>query len=87
MASLFKLSVVCWNLVLGSPTSTGIKASASYTREKGVSPVLDFEVVRYAHSTSGNISLHFPLALSSFFSLFWMMVLFLDSAWLFAHQW
>jgi len=48
MASLFDPLLVCQNLVLGSPASTDISASAPYTREKGISPVLDFGVVDLA---------------------------------------
>lgn len=85
MASLFESLVACRNLALGSPTSADIKASNPYTKKNGVSHVLEFEVVRYAHNTSGNTSFHFPFAFSNLFFKFWMMVLFVDSTCPFAH--
>jgi len=47
--------------------SAGMTAFAPYVKETGVSPVDLLEVVRYAHKTFGNSSVHLPLVPSSLF--------------------
>lgn len=53
--------------IVGSLISTEIRASAPYTREKYIYPVLDFAMVWNAHSTLSKSSGHLPFAsLTSF---------------------
>ena len=48
-----------------NPTSTGATTSVPKARVNGVSWVVDFHVVLYAHNTSGRYSTHLPLRSSN----------------------
>ncbi len=57
--------------------SIGITASEPYTKEKGVSPVIDLRVIQNTHSTNGSSSGHCPFALFNLlfspFRIVWMV--------------
>ncbi|GKE08884.1 hypothetical protein Tco_1412435 [Tanacetum coccineum] len=47
------------------PISAGMTASVPYVNENGVSPLLDFIIVRCAHRTRGSSSIQFLLLASN----------------------
>ena len=61
MQSAFNCVSWCCCRIEGSPISTGMTASVSYTRVYGASWVEDWGVHLYAYSTSSNSSGHLPL--------------------------